>query len=42
MRLLIVDHNPLDSSAIRSLYQKLGEMRDIGREDIMNILKMSL
>ncbi len=29
MRLLIVDHNPLDSSAIRTLYQKLGEMRDI-------------
>jgi glycosyltransferase involved in cell wall biosynthesis len=29
MRLLIVDHNPLDSSVVRSLYQKLGDMRDI-------------
>ena len=29
MRLLIVDHNPLDSTAIRRLYAKLGEMRDI-------------
>ena len=29
MRLLIVDHNPLDSSVIRSLYGRLGEMRGI-------------